>query len=267
MSDEVWEQVYDRLAELIEQHRTTLIFVNTRRHGRARGAPPVRAARRGARRRAPRQPRQGAAARRRAAAEARRAEGAGRHRLARARHRHRRRRPRLPARLAALDRDASCSASAARATRSAARRRAGCSRCRATSWSSARRCSTRVRRGELDRLRIPEQPLDVLAQQIVAEVAAREWSEDELFALVRRAWPYRAAGARGVRRRRRACWPRASPPGAAGAARYLHHDAVNRVLRGRRGARLTALTSGGTIPDNADYQVLLEPREPRSSAP
>ena len=59
-----------------------------------------------------------------------------------------------------------------------------------------------VRRGELDRLTIPEQPLDVLAQQIVAEVAAREWAEDELFALVRRAWPYRALGARGFRGRR-----------------------------------------------------------------
>src|SRR5262249_8234343 len=49
-----------------------------------------------------------------------------------------------------------------------------------------------VRRGELDRLIIPENPLDVVAQQIVAEVSAREWSEDELFALLRRAWPYRS---------------------------------------------------------------------------
>ena len=115
-----------------------------------------------------------------------------------------------------------------------------------------------VRRGELDRLTIPEQPLDVLAQQIVAEVAAREWSEDELFALMRRAWPYRDLSredfaavvdmlAEGFSTRR----------GRRGA--LIHHDAVNRVLRGRRGARLTALTSGGTIPDNADYQVLLEP--------
>ncbi len=115
-----------------------------------------------------------------------------------------------------------------------------------------------VRRGELDRLAMPEQPLDVLAQQIVAEVAAREWSEDELYALLRRAWPYRALPredfaavvgmlAEGFSTRR----------GRRGA--LIHHDAVNRVLRGRRGARLTALTSGGTIPDNADYQVLLEP--------
>ena len=59
-----------------------------------------------------------------------------------------------------------------------------------------------VGRGELDRLAILPQPLDVLAQQIVAEVATQEWSEDELFALIRRAWPYRASGARGFRRRR-----------------------------------------------------------------
>src|SRR6185437_9798056 len=115
-----------------------------------------------------------------------------------------------------------------------------------------------VNRGELDRLAIPERPLDVLAQQIVAEVAAQEWSEDSLFQLMRRAWPYRALPredfaasiamlAEGFAARR----------GRTGA--LLHHDAVNGKLRGRRGARLTALTSGGTIPDAADYQVLLEP--------
>ena len=115
-----------------------------------------------------------------------------------------------------------------------------------------------VRRGELDRLEIPEQPLDVLAQQIAAEAAAREWHEDELLALLRRAWPYRNLTradflavvhmlAEGFSTRR----------GRRGA--LIHHDAVNRILRGRRGARLTALTSGGAIPDNADYRVLLEP--------
>ena len=89
-------------------------------------------------------------------------------------------------------------------------------------------------------------------------MAAREWNEDALFALIRRAWPYRALPqedfaavvamlADGFTTRR----------GRRGA--LIHHDAVNHVLRGRRGARLTALTAGGTIPDNADYQVLLEP--------
>ena len=74
-------------------------------------------------------------------------------------------------------------------------------------------------RGELDRLVIPEQPLDVLAQQIVAEVGARECGEDELLALLRRAWPYRALARERVRRPWSACWPRASPAGAGGAAR------------------------------------------------
>src|SRR4029077_14141723 len=115
-----------------------------------------------------------------------------------------------------------------------------------------------VRRGELDALTLPEAPLDVLAQQIVAEVAAQEWSEDGLYALVRQAWPYRdlpradfdaaiAMLAEGFSTRR----------GRRGA--LIHHDAANHMLRGRRGARITALTSGGTIPDTADYQVLLEP--------
>src|SRR5262249_17860282 len=110
----------------------------------------------------------------------------------------------------------------------------------------------------LDRVAIPERPLDVLAQQIVAEIAAEEWGEAELYALCRRAWPYRDLPradftaivhmlADGFSTRR----------GRRGA--LVHHDAVNHILRGRRGARLTALTSGGTIPDTADYQVMLEP--------
>ena len=115
-----------------------------------------------------------------------------------------------------------------------------------------------VARGELDRITIPAQPLDVLAQQIVAEVAARDWAEDELFALVQRAEPYATltresfldvvrmlADGFSTRRGHRAA--------------YVHRDAVNGMLHGRRGARLTALTSGGAIPDNADYEVVLEP--------
>ena len=115
-----------------------------------------------------------------------------------------------------------------------------------------------VRRGELDRLAIPEQPLDVLAQQIVAEVAAQRMERGRALRAAAPAWPYRALPredfaaivrmlAEGFSTRR----------GRRGA--LIHHDAVNGVLRGRRGARLTALTSGGTIPDTADYQVLLEP--------
>ncbi|HEX3556158.1 MAG TPA: DEAD/DEAH box helicase [Thermoanaerobaculia bacterium] len=118
-----------------------------------------------------------------------------------------------------------------------------------------------VRRGELDHLIIPERPLDILAQQIVAEAAvdpAEGRKEDELFAMVRRAWPFRnlkredfdevvAMLSTGFTTRR----------GRRGA--YLHHDAVNGVIRARKGARLTAITSGGAIPDLADYQVVLQP--------
>ncbi len=103
-----------------------------------------------------------------------------------------------------------------------------------------------VRRGELDRLSVPTNALDVLAQQITAEVAAREWQEDELFDLVRRAYPYRGLQRRefdecvlmlaeGFSTRR----------GRRGA--LLHHDSVNKMLRPRKGARLTAITSGGAI--------------------
>ncbi|MEO6800850.1 MAG: DEAD/DEAH box helicase [Rhodanobacter sp.] len=116
-----------------------------------------------------------------------------------------------------------------------------------------------VRRGELDALIMPPQPLDVLAQQIVAEVACGEWSEEALYELVRRAYPYRHLArtdfdavvcmlADGFATSR---GPRAA---------YIHRDAVHGQLRARRSARLTALTSGGTIPDTADYKVVLEPQ-------
>ena len=117
-----------------------------------------------------------------------------------------------------------------------------------------------VRRGELDRLLIPEKPLDVLAQQIVAATSTEDWDENALFELVRSAWPYRnltreefdsivkmLADGFSTKRGRRAA--------------LIHHDAVNHRLRGRRGARLVALTSGGAIPDNADYRVIVEPSE------
>ena len=115
-----------------------------------------------------------------------------------------------------------------------------------------------IRRGELDRLAIAHAPLDVLAQQIVAETATCEWGEDALFDLVRRAWGYR-----DLERADFDAVVRALTEGFASSrgrrSAWLHHDAVNRVLRTRKGAGLAALTSGGTIPDNADYDVVLEP--------
>jgi len=129
-----------------------------------------------------------------------------------------------------------------------------------------------IRRGELDRLIFPEASLDVLAQQIVAICAAsgiptsaagsdkedEGWDEDDLFALVKRAYPYRNLSretfdevltmlSEGI----------ASQRGRYGA--YLHHDRINRKLRARRGARLAAITSGGAIPDNALFSVVAEP--------
>ena len=115
-----------------------------------------------------------------------------------------------------------------------------------------------LRAGALETIAPPPWPLDVLAQQIVAEAASRPVGEDELFAMVRRAWPYRALPRRefdavvtmlseGIATRR----------GRSGA--LLHRDGVNHVVRGRRGARIAALTGGGAIPDNAQYQVVAEP--------
>ena len=116
-----------------------------------------------------------------------------------------------------------------------------------------------VRRGELDTLHVERLPLDVLAQQIVAEVAGREWREDGLFDLVRRAHPFadltRERFTAVVRMLADGFTTRRGPRGA-----YLHRDAVNGVLRASRGARLTAITSGGAIPDSADYNVVLEPQ-------
>jgi ATP-dependent Lhr-like helicase len=115
-----------------------------------------------------------------------------------------------------------------------------------------------VRRGELDRIVTHDAPLDVLAQQIVAETSCDDYAEDELFALVRKAWPYRdlsrknfdevlAMVAEGFATKR----------GRRGA--LVHRDEVNHRVRGRRGSRMLAITSGGAIPEVADYKVVLEP--------
>ena len=115
-----------------------------------------------------------------------------------------------------------------------------------------------IRSGAIDALRIPVAPLDILAQQIVAASATGDWPVDELFALVREADPYRALDrksfddvmtmlADGV----------ATSRGRSGA--FLHFDRVNGIVRGRRGARMAAITSGGAIPETANYNVVAEP--------
>jgi ATP-dependent helicase Lhr and Lhr-like helicase len=115
-----------------------------------------------------------------------------------------------------------------------------------------------ARSGRLDRLLIPDCPLDILAQQMVAECAAEEWQTGELLSLVRAAAPFAAVAAddfadvadlvsEGIR------------TGRGRRAAYLHRDQVSGQLRGRRGARMAALTSGGAIPELGDYRVLAEP--------
>ena len=118
--------------------------------------------------------------------------------------------------------------------------------------------SRALRRGNLDTFAIPSWPLDVMAQQMVAACACEDWDEDALFELCRRAYPYRnlprnkfdqvvASLSQGFA-------PRQGRNGA-----HLHRDGINHQVKGRRGARLAALTSGGAIPDNADYDVVADP--------
>ena len=117
-----------------------------------------------------------------------------------------------------------------------------------------------VRRGELDTLRIPPWPLDVMAQQMVAACAVEEWSEDDLFDLCRRAYPYRDLGREKFDQITQVLSEGfASRRGRGGA--YLHRDGVHGRLNGRRGARIAAMTGGGAIPDNADYDVIADPEE------
>jgi ATP-dependent Lhr-like helicase len=115
-----------------------------------------------------------------------------------------------------------------------------------------------VRAGLLDRIEIPEAPLDILAQQIVAEVAAGERDPGELYELCRGAWPFRNLDRKTYDRVvEMLAEGFATGTGRAGA--YLHHDRVGGKLRARRGARLSALTSGGAIPELADYKVVAYP--------
>ncbi|HEX2027475.1 MAG TPA: DEAD/DEAH box helicase, partial [Nitriliruptorales bacterium] len=115
-----------------------------------------------------------------------------------------------------------------------------------------------VMAGRLDAVQLPRPPMDILAQQVVAEVSAQEWRTEDLYQLVRRAAPYTGLTreqfdevielvARGVQ------------TGRGIRGRYVHHDAVNGEARERRGARLAALTSGGAIPEVGDYRVVAEP--------
>jgi len=259
MSNEIWEEIYNRLAELIQAHRTTLIFVNTRRmaervtHHLSElvGADAVTS-------------HHGSlSAKLRLNAEDRLKRGDLKALVATAS---------LELGIDIGSVDLVCQLGTTRSIATllqrlgrAEHKRSGLPKGRIFPLSRDElvECAALLRsvhRGELDRLGIPEKPLDILAQQIVAAASAEDWDEGDFFDLVRSAWPYRnltreqfdavvrmlAKGFSTKRGRRSA---------------LIHYDAVNHRLHGRRGARLVALTSGGAIPDNADYRVILDPSE------
>ncbi|SBW83245.1 ATP-dependent DNA helicase [Pseudomonas veronii 1YdBTEX2] len=258
MANDVWELVYDRLAALAREHRTTLIFVNTRRlaerlarHLSERLGKSAVAAHHGS-----------LAKELRLDAEQRLKAGALQVLIATAS---------LELGIDIGEVDLVCQIGSPGSINGFLQRvgRSGHQvggtpkgRLFATTRDDLIECAALldcVRRGELDTLHIPVAPLDVLAQQIVAEVSAREWPEQALLELIHRAAPYAKLDERHYQALvQMLCDGYNGRQGIRSA--YLHRDAVTGTLRGRRGARLTAVTSGGTIPDNADYSVLLEPQ-------
>ena len=258
MSHETWSHLYDRLAALAGAHRTTLIFVNTRR-----------LAERAARLLSERMGTQNVAAHHGSLAREKRFDAE--QRLKRGELRALVATASLELGIDIGDVDLVCQLGSPHSI-AAFLQRVGRSGHAVNGTPKGRlfplsrddlvECAAlvdAVRRGELDRLRVPELGMDVLAQQLVAEVSQQEWSEDALFELVRRAFPYRnlerSAFAEIVRMVAEGFHTRFGRRSA-----HLHRDAVGGLLRARRGAALTAVTSGGTIPDMADYTVLLEPQ-------
>ncbi len=261
-TNEMWGEIYDRIAELILAHRTTLVFVNTRRlcervahHLEERLGEEAVLAHHGS---LSRRIRQGA--------ERRLKSGELRAVVATAS---------LELGIDVGTVDLVCQIGSPRSI-AVALQRVGRSghhvdtpdgshvprgRLFATTRDELVECAALVhaiRQGRLDQLEIPDWPLDVLAQQLVAACASETWPVDDLFQLVRSAAPYAALPrpafeavvdmlSDGI----------ATSRGRAGA--YLHRDRVNGTVRGRRGARLAAITGGGAIPDNANYLVVAEP--------
>ncbi|MGR8934924.1 MAG: DEAD/DEAH box helicase [Gammaproteobacteria bacterium] len=257
MAAEVWSEIYTRLEQLIREHRTTLIFVNTRRL--AERAAAALAEKLGEE-----------------AVTAHHGSLAKEHRLD---AEQRLKQGRLQALVATAslelgidigDVDLVCQLGSPHSI-AAFLQRVGRSGHRLGALPKGRlfplsrddlvECTAMlraIRLDVLDRIPIPDAPLDVLAQQIVAEVACREWHEQALYLVFRAAWPYRDLSYQqfgavvkmlgdGFHTRR----------GRRGA--FLHRDAVHGVLRARKNARLTALTNGGAIPEQFDYDVILQP--------
>ena len=261
MSNDQWEQVYQRIVELVATHRTTLVFVNTRRM-----------AERAARHLAELLGKQAVAAHHGSLARELRLD---------AEQRLKRGELKVLVATASLelgldigDVDLVCQLGSPKSIAAFLQRagRAGHAvggtpkaRLFPQSLDELVECAAlldAVARGELDALHVPPMPLDVLAQQVVAETACRDWDEDALFELMRRAWPYATLARERfdavLRMLAEGYTTRQGPRGA-----YLHRDAVHHQLRERRGARMTALTSGGTIPETGDYTVVLEPQSDR----
>ncbi len=253
----MWGEVYDRLAELAMQHRSTLVFVNTRRlaerlamHLGERIGEDLVAAHHGSLSR-----------KLRLTAERKLKNGEIRLLVATAS---------LELGIDVGTVDLVCQINSPRSIAVALQRvgRAGHwrgaipkGRLFVTTRDDLLECAAAVRaikQGDLDVLHIPTAPLDILAQQIVAMCACEDWDEDALFDFMRRAYPYRELKreeydrilemlSQGIAAKR----------GRYGA--YLFRDMVNRRLRARRGARLAAITSGGAIPDNSLFTVLAQP--------
>jgi ATP-dependent Lhr-like helicase len=256
-SNELWDEVYDRICQLVEQHRSTLIFVNTRRLAERvafslaeRLGEDVVGAHHGS-----------LARKLRLEAETKLKNGELKALVATAS---------LELGIDIGHVDLAIHIGSPRSIAVALQRfgRAGHwrgavpkGRFFPTTRDELLECAALVRsihQGELDRLIIPDAPLDILAQQIVAACSAEEWGEDDLFALVRGAYPYRALERRdfddllsmladGI----------ASQRGRFGA--YLYRDRVNKRLKARRGARMIAIMNGGAIPETALYTVVAEP--------
>ncbi|HVG89944.1 MAG TPA: DEAD/DEAH box helicase, partial [Alphaproteobacteria bacterium] len=256
-SNELWDEVYDRISELVQQHRSTLVFVNTRRLAERvafnlaeRMGEDVVGAHHGS-----------LARKLRLDAESKLKNGELKVLVATAS---------LELGIDIGHVDLALHIGSPRSIGVALQRfgRAGHwrgavpkGRFFPTTRDELIECAALVRsihHGELDRLIIPDAPLDILAQQIVAVCSAEEWGEDELFTLVKRAYPYRELGrkdfddlltmlADGI----------AAQRGRYGA--YLYRDRVNKRLKARRGARMIAIMNGGAIPETALYAVVAEP--------
>src|SRR6202140_606740 len=256
-SNEMWGEIYDRLAQLANQHSSTLIFVNTRR-----------LAERVAHHLAERLGREAVAAHHGSLSRKLRLN---------AEHKLKAGEIRALVATASLELgidigsvDLVCQIGSPRSISVGLQRigRAGHwrgavpkGRLFATTRADLLECSALVRairQGDLDRLAIPDSPMDILAQQIVAMCAAEDWAEDALFESVRRAYPYR-----NLERKNFDEIVEMLSEGIAGGrgryGAYLHRDRVNHVLRARRGARLAAITSGGAIPENSLYSVVAQP--------